>query len=330
MSVPRPAPLATTGIGSLPHTQLELALQQALQPDVPYLPQLPRRDPAEYMIAQALEGLPGLRYDDAGTVQIDGKRWEAEASAFLARLEAALGGDPRDLEPSSTGSAAWRPFLWEVSDRRLPFAKAQIAGPTTVRWAATLDDGRRVADVPELERALYRLVLARALAMVRALRERGTTPIFFFDEPGLVALDPADPRHFVLLQELKIAVLALRVEGALVGVHCCGNTAWDALLDLGMDYLSLDVHLSIEAVRRSREALGRFLAGGGRLALGLIPTNVGARYALADLCAAVRAIEAVPLVECLLTPACGLALRTVPECEGVFEELAEGQRVLRG
>jgi len=33
-----PPPLATTGIGSLPHTQLELALQQAFQVDIPLFP----------------------------------------------------------------------------------------------------------------------------------------------------------------------------------------------------------------------------------------------------------------------------------------------------
>ena len=57
-------PLATSSIGSLPHTQLELALQQALLLDIPAAPQLPGRDPGEYMVPQALEGLPGLRFDD--------------------------------------------------------------------------------------------------------------------------------------------------------------------------------------------------------------------------------------------------------------------------
>jgi hypothetical protein len=50
--------LPTTGIGSLPYAQLEPAMQAALRLDIPYLPQLPRRDPAEMMIPQALEGLP--------------------------------------------------------------------------------------------------------------------------------------------------------------------------------------------------------------------------------------------------------------------------------
>ena len=37
--------LATTGVGSLPLTQLELGLQSALQLDIPALPQLPAGAP---------------------------------------------------------------------------------------------------------------------------------------------------------------------------------------------------------------------------------------------------------------------------------------------
>ena len=41
-------------------------------------------------------------------------------------------------------------------------------------------------------------------------------------------------------------VLALQREGALVGVHCCGNTDWRALMELPVNVLSLDVRLSLD------------------------------------------------------------------------------------
>jgi len=318
-----PSPLATTGIGSLPHTQLELALQQAFSLDIPYVPQLPRRDPAEYMIPQALAGLPGLRHDTEGNAAIDAAEWERGAAALGDGLNRALAGELATF-------AAWRPFLWEVESRRAPFAKAQIAGPTTARWVVTLDDGRRVEEVPDLDRAIYRILLARALSMVRAIRERGATPIFFFDEPGLYALDPKDPRHLVALQELRIAIAALKREGALAGLHCCGNTAWELLLGLGMDYLSLDVRLSLEAVLGAAPALRHFTEGGGCLALGIVPTNLGAEYDLGEVVALARAaLVEIPLEKCLLSPACGLALRSIPDCERVFADLARAQQALR-
>src|SRR5579871_3296938 len=117
-------PLGTTGIGSLPHSQLELALQLALQVDIPYLPQLPTGYPGEFMIPEALDGLPGLSVDSEGTCTIAFAKWEAEQAAFGARLEAALGaGDTSGFEPSPQACRAWKPFLWEVEHRKLALAK---------------------------------------------------------------------------------------------------------------------------------------------------------------------------------------------------------------
>src|SRR5712691_5031115 len=128
--------LATSSIGSLPHTQLELALQQALILDVPAAPQLPRRDPAEYMVPQALDGLPGLRFDAEGNSTVDLEEWRRGSATLGARLERALEHDEGVARflPSAASWQAFQPFVWEVEHRRLPFAKAQIAGPLTLRW----------------------------------------------------------------------------------------------------------------------------------------------------------------------------------------------------
>src|SRR5207302_10580735 len=68
---------ATTGIGSLPHTQQELALQMALQLDVPFCPQLPIGHASELMISSALDGLPGLSFDSEGVCTVDVDAWAA-------------------------------------------------------------------------------------------------------------------------------------------------------------------------------------------------------------------------------------------------------------
>src|SRR5262244_2292132 len=211
-------PCATTGIGSLPHSQLELGLQMALQLDVPYVPQLPSGNPSELMIPAALDGLPGLSFDAEGICTVDVAEWEAANERFAPSLESALSsGVLQAFEPSPQALRAWKPFLWEVANRKLAFAKAQIAGPCTVRWVTHTSLGKPAADLP-----------------------------------GLDALDRSNARHLVALQELKMLVLALQREGALVGVHCCGNTEWGLLLELGTDLLSLDVRLSLDAVLEER------------------------------------------------------------------------------
>jgi methionine synthase II (cobalamin-independent) len=331
---------ATTGIGSLPHTQLELGLQAALALDIPFLPQLPVGRPSEFMIPQALEGLPGLRWDDEGMCTVDLGAWEAGRAEFEARLETALSsGALESFEPSLEGCRAWRPFLWEVENRKLAFAKAQLAGPFTVRSVARTSAGQATLDMPGLDETLFRLVLARSLAMVKALRRAGTTPLFFLDEPGLFAFERANPRHLLAMQELRLMVVALQREGALVGVHCCGNTHWASLLDAGLDMLSLDVRLSLDAVLEESGAFARFLESGATLSLGIIPTDLTSTYQVEELVDAVEvslkaalppghAFERVG-AQVLLTPACGLAMRTVVDAENVLEQLKGAQRGLR-
>ncbi len=340
--------LATTGIGSLPHTQLEIALQQAFLVDIPYLPQLPLRDPAEYMVPQALDGMPGLRFDRDGNASLDVDEWR---KGWLdARLERAIdkGEGLASLEPQPGALAAWRPFVWEIEQRKSPLAKVQIAGPMTLRWALRTLDGRglaeradaaEAAEAAEIEAQIFKLLLARSLAMVRRLREAGATPLFFLDEPGLVAFDRKNPRHLVELQELRLFILALQREGAWAGVHCCGNTDWAALLALPWDVVSLDARLSLGAVLATGPAFTKYVAQGGVLGLGIVPTNVvpGAvvnpEKELDAVLAAVPASLAIAapglLQRCLLTPACGLALRSVKDAEGVLGRVRDGQRRLR-
>jgi hypothetical protein len=336
-----PQPLMTTGIGSLPHTQLEMAMQQALAQDIPYLPQLPRKDPAEYMIPQALEGLPGVDVDEEGNVLLEQKAWEKQANDFDLKLERALEkGHVADFEPSAVSNCAWKPFLWEVEHRKLPYAKTQLAGPITARWALKLDDGRPASAIPKLDQQIFRLGLARSLAMVRAIRETGARPLIFLDEPSLYVLDRKhNPQHAVIFEELRILILALQKEGAMVGLHCCGNTDWTPILHLGLNVLSTDARLSLGALLASAEAFWGYIEGGGHLALGIVPTNLGSSYDLEGLVQAalmlLKAHAANPsqvarvLSQSLLTPACGLALRSVPDCEQVFEDLARAQQFLR-
>ncbi|MCP3167579.1 uroporphyrinogen decarboxylase/cobalamine-independent methonine synthase family protein [Myxococcus qinghaiensis] len=332
---------ATTGIGSLPHTQVELGLQVALSMDIPFLPQLPVGKPSELMIPAALEGLPGLRFDEEGLCTVDLKAWEEGRGEFEAKLDAALAaGTLEAYEPTPEACRAWRPFLWEVEHRKLAFAKAQLAGPFTVRSVARTDSGLSALEVPGLDQVIFRLVLARSLAMVKALRRAGTTPLFFLDEPGLYAFQRINPRHLLALQELKLLVVALQREGALVGLHCCGNTDWAALLDVQPDLLSLDVRLSLDAMLEEGDALERYLNAGATLSLGIIPTDLASTYEVTELADSVEASlkAALPrgftfpraVSTVLLTPACGLAMRSVLDAERVLSELKVAQRRLRG
>jgi hypothetical protein len=313
---------AITGIGSLPHTQMELALQMALAVDVPYLPQLPAQNPAELMVPAALEGLPGLEAGEDGACTVDLGAWEEGRAALDARIDTAVrSGDASAFLP---GVAAARAL-----------AKAQLAGPATVRWSSRLSNGEPLSTHPGLDAQVLRLLLVRSLALVQAMRAAGATPVFYLDEPGLYVLDTTDPAHLAVLTELRLLVTALRRQGALVGLHCCGNTRWSALLELGIDLLSFDVRLSLDAVLDEAGAVRRFLDQGGAFSLGLVPTDLGQEADPQELARAVETSFAAALPDrpealrhFMTTPASGLAMRTVLEAERIFAQLRAARSAL--
>jgi hypothetical protein len=213
----------------------------------------------------------------------------------------------------------------------------QIAGPATVQWVTKTSDGLPASEFAELDQQIFRLLLAKGMAMVKAIRQAAATPILYLDEPGLYALDRTNPRHLVTLQELRVLALALQREGGLVGLHCCSNTDWAAILDLGLDLISLDVRLSLDALLDEREPLKRYLASGAGLSLGIIPTDLRSSFAVEELVDAVEVSLDATLgprgfrelaSRIVLTPACGLALRSVMDAERIFGELRRAQRAL--
>lgn len=353
-------PATTTGIGSLPHHNIDAALSFSFKTGIPFLPQIPIRNPWEYMIAQALENLPGLRVEREGEVSLNLDLWKSQSREFGARLSNAFknanafknenASGTKDginddaferFEPSAATSSSWQAFLWELqeSDQKTApkIAKIQIAGPLTSQWVVRADQEA------ELSGQIFRLVLAKSLAMTRKLRRLGITPILFLDEPGLYAFDRSNPKHMLAFQELKLMIQALRKDQVLVGLHCCSNTDWKTVLQLDLCFLSIDCALSLDnLIQNAREELLQYVERGGRLSLGVVPTTryakkhgtTGAEQLFVELSARLShlpfEVGRKILRESLLTPACGLALHSIPDAESILETLTELEEIRKG
>ncbi len=354
----------STTIGSLPHHNVDAALAFSFRTAIPFLPQIPIRNPWEYMIAQALEGLPGLQVDKDGTATINLDIWSSRSHAFQKRLNEAFERAERPdafeaFEPSAATSSCWQPFLWELSERGTKVAKIQIAGPMTSQWAlrvagpqaSTSSSAQRSVlpqELPsELSAQIYHLVLARALAMTRRVRAAGAHPVIFVDEPGLYGLNLKTPKHWQGFQELRLMLQTLRKSGVTVGLHCCSNTDWAAILGLDLDILSIDASLSLKALlstgpdpRPETRSFEQFVRAGGKLALGVIPTAHATAPVRSESPSAILAqvLETFALSglknekirellsQALWTPACGLALHSVDAAEEVLDSLLEFDR----
>ena len=110
---------AATGVGSLPHRDADEAAEFLLRfaPELPFAPTLPRRSPAEGMIAQALVGLNGVSVGPNGAITLDVARLDPEAPVATDLGHDAFGG--------------LRAFLRAASGRHGPI-KWQFTGPVTL------------------------------------------------------------------------------------------------------------------------------------------------------------------------------------------------------
>ena len=344
-----PGLIRTTGIGSLPHHNTDAALAYSFRFGIPYLPQIPIRNPWEFMIGQALEGLPGLQVEPDGQASLNLDIWKSESKRLDAKMQEAFSVDLASakessqvfapFEPSSASCSCFQPFLWELEERSAQIAKVQITGPLTAEWSLRLKDQTPASLIPELSTQIFKLILAKALALVQRLRAIGVQPILFLDEPGLYALSLKQPKHVLGLQELKLLVQTLKKAGASVGLHCCSNTHWESVFKLGLDFVSLDVQLSLVEALRCNEgkSFAEFIQSGGRISFGIIPTNKNLTLAQLDAKEiSDQVLESFAqywephlnllpqtLKEALFTPACGLALHSPSDAELILEKLME-------
>lgn len=332
----------TTEIGSLPHPNVDSALEHAFQTSIPFLPQLPARYPQEYMIAQALDEFPGATPDNQGVVRVDPLEWKNKAHEYGSKLDRALKQNSLLFEPQVQNFHAWKGFLFELEERKTPFAKIQLAGPLTCQWSIQMTSEVPALEKQEILSQIFQTVFSRIRAMIRTLRNKGTEVLVFLDEPGLAVLSLQDPQHRVGLQELKILIQMLKKEDALIGLHCCSNTHWGQILSLPLDVLSIDLGFSFSQLCEHPVALQRFLQSGGRLALGVIPT--GRSHEAVSFLNAKTFFETfrttlekkLPslqsplrhqiLTSSLYTPACGLALHSPADADRILNCLLEFQK----
>ena len=315
-------PGAVTGVGSLPHRSAHDAAAFALREyDLPAVPTLPRRSPAEGMIAQAVVGIAGVALGQYGSIAVDVDALDADA--------------PVHTDLANDAFTSMRTFLATATARGLrgPI-KWQFVGPVTLGAALTrvgVPADRAFAVAAGAVRAH---VTALAAAVAEALPE--SPQLVWLDEPwfGELMLPgfPIAPEPAIDLLSGAMAVLE---PVATVGVHCCADADIASLLDAGPAVLSVPVDDKLADVAGY---LARFLHRGGRIAWGVVPTDGPIATTserlwrqLSDVWCelVVRGCDPVVLRQhSLVTPHCGLGLHTPSVADRVVRLTREvGRRV---
>lgn len=303
------------GIGSLPHLSLVDAVTFSLtSTDIVTIPTLPRRSPAESMIAQAVVGIEGVTVGQYGAIAVDAARVNAHS--------------PIHTDLDSDAFAGISSFLRYADDFVGP-VKWQMVGPITL-GIALLRAGLS-ADVA-FEVAM-RTVRAHAQSLSAAVAEAlpHNEQIIVLDEPDFGAVrEPGFPIAPDVAVDVLSGALAIIEPVAISGVHCCGDADWAALMSAGPALLSIPADL---VLLESAGYVQRFLERGGWIAWGAIPTDgpvpMSAELPWKKLCGLwcqlVQRGCSPELLrqQSLITPACGLGLHSTDVAERVLRITGE-------
>lgn len=330
-----------TGIGSLPHTDVHAAIRVTLEnfPELPYWPQLPKRDFRENMYAQFSEGLVGIQMDVAhewmGLVKDDTLMDQVEA--FYARY---LEENPDVFAVSAEYAAG----LYALRDERAALGRArwvkgQVTGPISFGLKVVDQTLKPMLYDDTLRDVLVKHITRKAQWQEKFLSALGT-PIVFIDEPSLALIGASVValNRDEVVRDLEEIFSALT---CLTGTHCCGNTDWAMLLQTSVHIISFDAYNYAENLALFADDVKRFLERGGVLAWGIVPTveehiaNETVESLQARLDAAMQLLvrkgidRALLLDRALITPACGLGTVSLAAAERALmltRQLAERVR----
>ena len=334
------APLAATGVGSVPFTDPQEAVNLIMEslPEMPFWPQMVRLGYREEMVPQAVRGLPALKIDEsARVVLVDPDRPRDEALAQF--YEAIFAGEMEPFAFEEKEASGFFALLGAVVSRgdRCQALKGQLSGPVTFAGIVKDPDGKPILYDRELTQAASQGLAYKAAWQAQQFRELGKEAVIFFDEPYLTGFGSA---YLPLSRDEVTEILTdtlntTRQAGAVsLGVHCCGNTDWSLLLDAPIDILSFDSYGYFDSLLLYDKALEKFFARGGWLAWGLVPTGDEFQHVttgdlwqrfqvqVGQLAAQGRGLKEV-LSRALLTPACGMGFMSLESARRVLTVLAE-------
>jgi methionine synthase II (cobalamin-independent) len=339
----------TTHVGSLPHTTLGGIPKKLITLlDIPAWPQLPKRSFRESMYVQYGAGLPNAIVDEEkGKIVIDtASDLTGPLEAFYARY---LADDVDSFALRHEDAEGFYAMLDALRRTQSPWLKGQVTGPISFGLTVTDQDLRSVLYHDMLTDVIVKQMAMNARWQAHQLLAVRPHALIFVDEPYLASYGSA---FLSLEREQAIAMLdevfdAIHAEGAVAGVHCCGNTDWSLLMATQVDVLNLDAYSFLDTLALYPAELRAFLDRGGVVAWGIVPNTEiilndtpeslvrRLRSGIELICqkAAAREIAIDPAEffdRSLIVPACGLGPTTVEVAERALGMLRSVAEILRG
>lgn len=268
-----------TAIGSVPHIDEKEICKKILATytDMPFWPQMPKRAFFENMYAQFSEGLPGVVIDEAKK-----KIWIDTSKDLLGALEETyekiLDEDYDYFAITESRALGLYEFLRQAAGGNLgsaSYIKGHVTGPISFGLSVTDEKKQAILYRPEIAEALVKILAMKARYQIRKLKKVFKNVIIFIDEPYLVSIGSSvvNIKTDDVTSKIGEVITAIHEEGALAGIHCCGNTDWSLLLGLDLDILNFDAYNFLKSISLYPEPLKNFLKNGKSIAWGIVPTS---------------------------------------------------------
>ena len=328
----------------MPHKDPDEAVEFIFKylPQIPFWPQLPKRDIREGMVAQFSEHFPCLKVTGDGLFY-DNCNVENDLEVFYGKI---IAGDSGYFGISRDYAAGLYSFYEKLKANgleKIEFLKCHITGPFTFAASITNREGVAFLHDEVFMQAVIKGLAMKAQWQLRMFSQFGKKAILFIDEPYLgsfgSAYTPISREKVVkVYEELTAAVKSPEV---LIGVHCCGNTDWSMFTAVrGIDIISFDAFGFSDKFAVYASDLKGFYKRGGLICWGVVPTQEAAEYLEPD--PLLRKIEdgiaalakkgvdeALARENLLLSPSCGLGMLDEAKAAKVFSCLSEVSSILR-
>lgn len=344
-----------TAIGSLPDIGTTEGLQLVLDSlqQIPHWPQFPKRAP-EYLTHQFLQVLIDcgvMEVPEQGNPVLNEQNptfVEGLTAFYQTYLEAASGNQEALAafaipDWAGKGFAALIDELANNPTLQPQYVKGQLVGPLTAGLQIM-----NAENIPIIYDDQLRDVVIKALTMnihwqVSQLSHSGLPVIIFLDE-GL--LHAYGHRDFLSISAQLIndtfseLITAIKDSGAEAGIHFCSRADWELLFPAQPDILAFDAYSYFSGILAAPEQVDTFLAQGGTIAWGLIPSYEACfTETAATLCQRwqnyiarleQKGVDSARLrKQYLITPSCGTGFYTPAIAQRVYQLLQETGELIR-
>ncbi len=338
---------AITAIGSFPHKEPNDACDLILRTlhEIPTWPQLPNVAFQESMEIQYSEKMVGVVLDKVKQriyFETGGDPTSALEEFYVNYLSENV--DFFKISPLyGHGIYLMETRLSEMDRSSIKYFKSQVIGPNTL-GLTVVDENKRAIYYNEVYRdMIIKGLIMKARWLLNKFKQFEFEQICFVDEPILASFGSStylSVQRTDVINSLKEVVDAIHAEGAISGTHCCGNTDWTLPIDAGVGIISFDAYDHIETIGYYPDEIREFLAKGGALAWGVVPTSEKIKqetpeslltkleYGIENL-ASKGLDKKIILEQSVITPSCGTGTLSVESSEEVFRQLVEVGSLLR-